>query len=390
MRFQFYLYGWFILLFSGCIQSPDLPTSSYKHIPAEYGQVAIVATTDSIHFTLPEDTYYKFRVFNLFTSNGHQYISFYDHRSGFLNIYDLLSNQQASKINLKGYFSKSVSYKLTPYIKNFDSIFVVCQNGLYLIDSAGKKINKYRFRLSPANAWPKFDNTCPPLLKDNHLYTAVSAYVDESSLHAIKKWKVMYDFDLSKKQATLLYSYPERYAQKLYGSLFLNQSHCVNEKGNFVLSFPADTSIYETDLKEIHRAYYAKSQYQSRDIPPVSAEALKKSSLLQKDFMTRNFYSSIFYDPYMQRYLRIAYAALTESEYDAKKRVRKTSIIIFDKNFKIIGESDISPTISLKTLFFTPDGGIYARTNLGNEYALDFIRLSYTEHFDNKKMAQNR
>jgi len=386
-RLQVYMLCCCTFLYISCKQPARIPDSTYEYLQADYEQVKIIPTKDSIHFPLTEDTYSKVSAFNIFKANNREYISFYDHRSGFLNIYDLQSNKQTNRISLKKFFTKSLSYNLSPYMVNFDSIFVISEKALYLIDSAGKKVNKFNYRSSPAYAIPKFDNISPPILRNNHFYAAVGPYADGSSLKAVKNWRLVYDFDLLKNETKLLYTYPERYTSHLYGPLFLKQSHCVNEKGNFVFSFPADTCIYETDLNELHKAYYAKSRYQTVDIQPVAAESLKRASLIQRDYMTRNFYSSIFYDPYTQRYLRIAYSALTEADYDAKKLARKITIIIFDKDFRIIGESEMPIEVSFKTLFIAPGGNIYARTDVGDEYALDFIRLAYVENSNNGKIA---
>ena len=171
---------------------------------------------------------------------------------------------------------------------------------------------------------------------------------------------------------------PSLYRENLYGYSFLEYSSCVNDQGNFVFSFPADTNIYETNLTGLNNAYFAKSRFQTSTIASV-AQSTIDSGQGRKEYYLRDSYGTIYYDPHHKRYLRFAKQKIRESDYLANKKERKRSVIIFNEDFKIIGESAVADSLGFKTIFITPKGSIYIRTNAGDEQALHFVRLEYSD-----------
>ncbi|GAA0552296.1 hypothetical protein GCM10009415_37800 [Chitinophaga japonensis] len=67
------------------------------------------------------------------------------------------------------------------------------------------------------------------------------------------------------------------------------------------------------------------------------------------------------------------------ADYQAKNWEREQRLIIFDEHCRIIGESSINKEVILKSIFFTANGGIYARVNPRDEYGLHFVRLVYND-----------
>jgi hypothetical protein len=157
--------------------------------------------------------------------------------------------------------------------------------------------------------------------------------------------------------------------------------YCVNDKGNLVFSFSADTSIYETNLEDYHVAYYGKSRFQEEDISPVPETELEKDNGF-KQLTIRDSYGPIYYDSYKKRYLRVARQKISGELYETNKWERRSSFIIFDENFRIIGEGRFPADLSYSSIFFTPEGRIYSRVNIKDEYALHFVRLAYEERKD--------
>jgi hypothetical protein len=172
------------------------------------------------------------------------------------------------------------------------------------------------------------------------------------------------------------------YQYSLYGDHFLDYNFCLNNKENFVFSFPADTNIYESNLSDYHVAYYAKSLFQQKPITPLTIADLKEDEIKFKQYKIREAYGSIFFDPFKKRYLRLAKQKIDEADYDAKNRDRKQSIIIFDENFRIIAESEVPTNLAFNTLIFSSTGSMYIRVNSSDENALHFARLAYIEKND--------
>lgn len=369
---KLYLFALIILI--GCGENAPVVKNTYIPVPPRYDSVLLYNTNDTIHFALDADTYKEVRSFNLFSENGIDFISFYDRRSESINTYKFLDQELVQKISLKKAFNGGQLFKTSVYIRNFDSIFITNKAKLYLFDSSGNKKKSMSFVESPDNAWPVFENGNLPVISNGSLISIVRPNVNYKSLDDLNKWMIFCEFDLTAGKASLHYGLPDIYRHHLYGYQFLDYNFTFNNHGRFVLSFPADTLLYETDLAGYNKSYYAKSQYQQFDIDPVAKEDLKENAGM-KAYVTRDSYGPVYFDPVKKYYLRLAKQKITEQEFITKSRKRKQTVLIFNEDFKIIGESEIPNDISLDSIFPGPGGYLYARVNVADDYALNFVRF---------------
>jgi hypothetical protein len=362
-----------VLLYS-CRSDTETIASKFKYVKEKYTNIQL-SPRDTIRFDLGKDAYNKIKSFNCFTeNNGKDYISFYDRLSESVMIFDFKTRMPVKQIQLKKIIKKERFYKTSVYVHNYDSIFVTNFDKLYLIDSAGRIHRSTTFKSQESMAY--FETPLPVVVKEDNIYMGVRSFVSEKSLSDILDWKVLCEFDLDKDKCRLKYSLPAVYKKGLFGRRFLNYSYCYNDKGNFVFSFPADYYIYETNLTDYHMSYAAKSKWQTAVIEPIGKEALEKNEG-GKEYSLRDSYGPIYFDPYTKRYLRVAKQKLTKDELAAKDAKKKTTIIVFNKDFKVIGEFDYKDDYLLDTIFFTADGCIYARVNKNNEASLQFVRLAW-------------
>lgn len=368
------------LLLGACSEHADrnkLSDPIKKYTSPQYDLTQLVETQDTIHFILDDSTYNSIKSFNLFSANGDEYISFFDERSLSLNIYNFHSQKKTKTISLKKLFKGHKVYKPTAFIPRPDSIFINNNKSLYLIDSTGKIRKKIKFLEEPRYSWAVFENDTPPVLIGSSLFASVRPYMNDESLESLDEWKVLYEFDLKNLKAKLHYHLPELLRKRFYGKRFLSQSHCYNDQGRFVFSFPADSAIYETDLSSSHISHSGKSKFQQTDITSMSRKDVDEDG--SKQFAIRDSYGSIYFDPRNKRYLRVALHKVSEKEYQENKQ-KSQSLIILNNDLEVVGESVISSNIQLNSLFITSSGNIYARVLKNDEYILHFIRLSYLEN----------
>lgn len=369
--------NWFLLcVFSilNCSCQDNNRAESIKVITVKpaYSDIKLI-TRDTLHFPLGKDTYNRVKSFNYFTtSNGKEYISFYDRRSESVVIYDFKSRMPVNKLPLSKVVKGRKFYKTSAYVHDFDRIYLTNKDKLYLIDSSGKVHRDFVF--SNMESIGFFDNPQPVVVKGNITFMGLRPLVSEKSLSDIKAWKVMGAFDLARDVCNIHYSLPAVYGKGLYGRRFLEYSYCYNNKKKFVFSFPADSNIYETDLAEYHLAYSGKSKYQAGAIEPIGKQALDRDEGGQ-EYKLRDSYGPIYFDPYKKRYLRVAKHKLTKEALVSKTVKRKITIIVFDQHFRIIGEFDFNNEYLLDSIFFSSDGSMYARVNRKDENALHFVRL---------------
>lgn len=371
------------LIIAGCKQTSAPISVNYQYIEPTYDNIELQPQGDSLHFLLDTNSYNQIKTFNYFLHKGKPYIAFFDKIAKCLNFYDFNTQRFVDRIRLKNKFANGYIY-----VENFDSIFIINEKRLFLLDSSEKRKDSIDL-FDGLNLKAIVDNETPAVLSSNVLYTGVQAVSIESSLKEQQQWNVICGFDMANHTKKLYYQLPALYRENRYGHSFLEYSYCVNDRGNFVFSFPADTNIYETNLVGLNNAYYGKSRFQSGVIAPV-AQSTIDSGQSRREYYLRDGYGTIYYDPFQKRYLRFAKQKITEANILANKKERKRSVIIFNENFKIIGESAVADSLGFKTIFITPKGSIYIRTNAADEQALHFVRLDYSDKHQPEQLTQHK
>lgn len=368
----------FILICTGCNDDREPVASVYEYIKPSYSPIHLKVVPDTLVFKLSESMFNEVESYNIFVQDGVTYFAVHDKRGKSINIYNFASRDLVKRYFFKDMFPTERLYKNSMYVKNFDSIFVTNNVSLCIFDKNGVRKKTINFFDESRTPKPAFKVTSPPVLKGDTLYMGVNTHVSETSLDELKRWKAMYQFNLHTRKFAMVYHYPRQYQENFFGNSFLYCYYCYNDRGNVVFSFAADTVIYETNFTDYHKAYYAKSRFQQANIDPVPEQTLVKKEG-SKAFLLRDSYNVILFDPYKKRYIRIARQKMSEADVEARKGTYTTSAIIFDDNFKIIGESELNDTFALGSVFFTPDGNMYARVMSKDENALRFVRLTYSE-----------
>nr|WP_168208837.1 DUF4221 family protein [Chitinophaga sp. XS-30] len=359
-------------------KSSNIP-ARYYHKDASY-RLNIECTADTLRFPLGEDIFNTIESFNIFSQNDKRYISFYEGTSETINIYHFDSGRLTKQIHIKSTIPEKKFSKTSVFTKTMDSIFIVNNNNIYIIDTSCNIKHSFTLQELDAHAMILFENSLLPAFQGSKIITGRHARSLGAYLGTLQMWKMIYSFDLKTGKMEEFYSLPDTYLNNLFGYNFLDYSFCYNDKKRFVLSFPADTNIYETDLKKYHVAFYGQSRYQTSPIPPVpKKELLTNMEVRLKSYLVRDSYGEIYFDPIKKRYLRVAKSGLTESEYSEKIRSKKQRLIILDEYLTIIGESAIDQNVSLSSIVITMNGEIYARVNRQDEYAVNFVRLEYSE-----------
>ena len=143
-------------------------------------------------------------------------------------------------------------------------------------------------------------------------------------------------------------------------------SYCYNGK-EFIYSFAFDENLYvlSTDFK-LHKKVNASSRYiESVSIP---SNIPTQMNLGIKMMCEIPYYGDIIYDEYRQLYYRIAYPKESlkkgESLLDMTQSGRtRFSIIIMDKNLKVIGETMFPENSYRSNLYYVDKDGLYISSN---------------------------
>lgn len=375
-----FVYTFFLLVCLFSLSCEQRKTPLFRYQPPEYNNLQILPTKDTIRFALDENTYNNIRAFNCFVDKGKEYVSFYDKVSLSVNIYEVSSKRFIKRVSLKQSLpGRPLEKRTSVYCKNLDSLFVINNIFLYLLDNKGILRDSVVFDAGPILAFPGFDKKKPPVFRGTALYLGAVPYLSTSKKRELRKWENLYTVDLTTKKTKLTYPLPDVYMDSIYSSYFIENSYCVNDKGRFVFSFAADTNIYETDLNDYNMAYYGKSHLQNSAITGIRPGEIKEPDDLLKSYLIRYSYDAIYYDLFNKRYLRIAEQKISDEDYRSNNRDKNKSVIIFNDAFKIVGETNIDSTLSWNTVFFTKNGDCYVRTNANDEQAINFVRMEYIE-----------
>lgn len=343
--------------------------------PPNYESYTIIPTTDTISFALDSIAFNEIKNFNYFNDGENELIQFYDARSQTISIYEFNTKKLLKIHELKNIFRNSL-YNTTVYVKKPDTILVTNKNTLYIINNNGIITDSIPFLTKPFLSRIKFESLTPPIFTDKTLIAKSRPSLKSTSISDLRKWKTLYNIDLEKKKLFLTNNLPESYQAKEYNVYFYDFSYCVSENGTLIFSFPADTFIYESNLKEYSTAYYAKSK--NHDIQNATTEVHSKYiDKTFKEYLSTFSYGSMYFDAANKRYLRVAKKNVSQQEIDQKNFQKQQTFIILNNGFQIIGESEYIPNISYSSLFFSKSGKMYARVASTNDDEVKFIRLEY-------------
>ncbi|WP_109697884.1 DUF4221 family protein [Chitinophaga deserti] len=365
-----------ILCFAAFMMLPSCADRGYKppvthvRLPS-IDSLAIIPAADTLRFPLDEDSFGDIESWSIRQQHGETIIAFFDQRSESILEYQYPSCRLMNKILLRNVFSaNSIN---SAYLHTYDSIFLLSKNAFYLTDSSLQVHKKVLYAEANGGMQPEISPMHPPVIRNGKLYLSRYPDISSASRKAFRQWRVLWIADQQTGTVTSDYPLPDTYQGNSYENKLLRYNFCINASGSFVFNFPADTMLYETDLGQLHNAWYARSGHQAR---PALA-SLQNNAGDQTDDTPASqdsaIYTGIYYDAFHQRYLRIVRSG--------RERVNGTlRFLILDKGFRIIGESDVPDGIQVKELLFTPDGHIYARIQPKNEYEIPFIRLEYYHH----------
>jgi len=284
--------------------------------------------------------------------------------------FDIEKQTVAHELLLKSEGPNGVGKPTGAYIRSFDSIYVVSSYSyeISLVNMMGTRLK--RFVVLEGTDYN--DNTClinpccsPIYPINNKLHFVV--YPDRS----LAKLFFYEGFtnsclDINTGQYTYLGLFPEEYKGKTWGVRGPGHSWVLNTAGNFVSSFAVPDSVIEWSVEQkLRKKYYAGTIFRKSKTMPF--EKPDSGHDLDGYALETIYYEGLVYDKYRDVYYRIACLPVDVKDKDGNLNDyfnKPISIIILDKDFKIIGESKIADNTYLFYMFFVGKDGLYfAKTN---------------------------
>ena len=235
------------------------------------------------------------------------------------------------------------------HVISMDSIFVADEYNIYLINRNGEVVDREMFRGARDFTFTLEGGTKSNIVfNNNHMYLSIASELDPYLLESfLVKDQVLLDFDWSTKKYSTHFDFPEIYSQKLFPINYSYIYFTYNPKHNyFAFSFPADDYVQIKDMKGKENAVYAgsKSANEIKDLSEV--EYFEDFMVYTKHYLTNISYGPIYWDPHREVYYRFVELPISEQDFNSKNWFKKCSIILLDKDFNIIGETQFDDDVN--------------------------------------------
>ena len=287
-------------------------------------------TDETLSFPIDSDTKNNFNIYSVYKDkDGKEYFTFQNIENNTIHFYDLKQQKPAFRITPSQEGSNGVGRIFGYYIQNLDSIYVFnfYESGLYLINKNCDLLDKQPF--------PGLKPSC---------FMATAAI----NMNTKEEKKLPFDYP----------DYPGSEVKlKRYG-MEASYSRCYDGQ-RFIYSFHYDENIYvATPEHDSIRKVSVKSKYFDKVQLPDELTASPE------DFCVNAWYNNLLYDPYREVYYRIAYPPSTLDKgvrpMELVQFGRKNfSIIILDKDFRILGETLFPDNTYNPTIMLVRPEGLY-------------------------------
>ena len=359
-------------------------------------KVELVKAGKKKSFELDEDT--RYNAFYLWTfpdKKGKEYLSFLNYRTNQILFYDFNTCAQLFKIEMEKEGVHGVNQITGYYIQDFDNMYIssIGTEGLIKIDTTRKIKQKILYgstdegyKIVPSYK-PSSYPYIPPVYIDGKLFVIQQA-VDQ--IYSAEKTPITVTIDTINRAYEQM---PFTFGETLSDEHFKYQrddkrfSREYNNE-NFIYSFYKDESIYVTSIDhQAVRKLYGKSKFINKLKIENPLSDIKQD---MRRVLEMAHYGDMIYDKYRDVYYRFVYPEVEldpNRDYYQKVLFGRSlfSVIIFDKDFNIIGETLFPKDIYNSYVFFVHSDGLY----ISSDYQINFDQSEDQLTFELFKLVDN-
>ena len=240
------------------------------------------------------------------------------------------------------------------YIKNMDSIYLYNRPmvELVLADSTGRVKDKISLK-GEQEDWPfhypqyDFKTICPIIEKSNNLLLpGFFPFGLNDSL--VNKFRFTTCYDIKTNNTSHLFTYPP----EIFGNnanwsdpAYMQVYSSLMPTGEIVHSFSASHNLYIHKLDaDFSRIVYGGSNV-ARNIKSIDWDInsgyTPPEKILYLHYIQQDLYSAILYDSWREVYYRYMLQGIPEATTDTRINSKKIIIVILDKEFNYLGETNI-------------------------------------------------
>lgn len=359
----------FVLLCFSCKEKPaDQASGSYEY--------RLCPTKVIKSFPLDDETRYNPFYLYTFEDGGKEYLSFLNYRTNQLLFYDLNTCKFLFKVELDIEGPHGIGIASGYYIQDFTNMYISTYNysGLIKVDTAGLITQKIPYHKTQEgyNVLPSYTPSSHPFVApiqiDNDIYiTQIAA--DHIYPSAETPVSIMID-TVSKVSHSLPFTFGDALSKEQLSARECSFSRIYNDN-KFIYSFYIEPDLFITskDHKQIKRIKVESKYIKEIPIKPIPDDFMKGA----KQSLELARYGDLIYDKYRNVYYRFAYP---ETELDNQITWRgkavygraKSSVIILDEQFHVIGETLLADNLYNTFAYFISKEGIY----ISKDYQMNY------------------
>jgi hypothetical protein len=340
-------------------------------------------------FALDESTTQSSNYMQLQTIDDTLRFTMYNPPMKNIRIFDIATGEMVHTIQLYKEGPHAIDGNVQGYyIVNKDTVYLYdyWTHKFILVNGKGEIMEKIDFSeqfLSTGNDTipsSPYPSTCQPIrMAGNYmiLQGMNDGIVDENTKGTITAVTAL--CDLSNKTIRFVNPYPEVYGKtkdlvKSWGVFSYRMvPYDLNDKGEMVLSYPADDHIHVYDIssnttRRFFAGYSAKDKISPMTNPSVQVDLMQ--------YLEQTIYAGIFFDTYHKLYYRLVMKPLKDYDLNIREtQLKEMSIIILNEAFEKIGEYDLKEKTGLYSKCFVSPEGLHINVLSDDDDYLKFITL---------------
>lgn len=345
-------------------------------------------------FPLDDETRYNPFYLYTFEDKGKEYLSFLNYRTNQLLFYDLNTCNPLFKVELDREGPHGIGTASGYYIQDFDNMYVSTYNyfGLIKVDTASLITQKIPYRTTQEGykVLPSYTPSSHPFVApvqiENDIYiTQIAA----EHIFPSAKTPVSIKIDtISKDSRSLPFTFGDALSEEQLSARECSFSRIYNDN-KFVYSFYIEPDIFvaSKDHKQIKRIKVESKYIKKISIKSIPEDFIKGA----KQSLELARYGDLIYDRYRNVYYRFAYLE-TELDNNISWRGKavygraKSSVIILDAQFNIIGETLLAENLYNTFAYFISKEGLYISKDYQMNYEQSEDYMTF-ELFELKKLT---
>lgn len=339
--------------------------------------------------SLPEDLVVDAET-QVYYSDADSLLFFFDPFKNRFISYTLSDGNLKKAIPITGHFPDE--FKVTGvWFHNLDTILLYdySHKQLCLADCSGKifksltlPIPKNRNAPAPWYPSPVVDNNSPAVVYNGEIF--FTGYVSgEGDVENFEGRCINAILSIEDSSIKFMTHYTEVYRGNNYGGFYFRTPYAAYNRARNALfiSLPASHDVIEIDLQSKFQKLINLSPPFQIDIPAIDEPKMalaRKANLAAEHYSTNFSYKNIIYHPYKNVYLRILEHPVQKHRLNHNKLgIKRRTILIYDENFRFLGQRQLDTLLSTQNYFITPNGVCFFNNGNRNENVAQYVYYQF-------------